>query len=196
MKIRSEINIDKVICDIDVRYYVDCSFSKDNGKTWETDFDDDNESDKYVRSQLPCMKDVTVIHRSMLTDKKTEKTRKDWCPVIDVNEGKVLDWPKDFVLKTHFKVCDQGVYVYSNYDESQQIVSTDVRDYYVPKWLDAIDDGFGDYMYITINGDGTIDKWDSLKKKLFDLIKSYLAWEEFDEEKHIKSHVKIEYYVS
>ena len=43
MKIHSELNIDKVICDIDVRYYVDCSFSKDNGQTWEKDFEDDED---------------------------------------------------------------------------------------------------------------------------------------------------------
>ena len=38
MKIQEEFNIDKVICDIDVRYYINCSFSKDNGQTWEEDF--------------------------------------------------------------------------------------------------------------------------------------------------------------
>ena len=40
-KATKEFDIDKVICDIDVRYYVDCSFSKDNGETWEKDFEDD-----------------------------------------------------------------------------------------------------------------------------------------------------------
>ena len=116
-------------------------------------------------------------------------TRKDWCPVIDVNEGKVLDWPEGFILKTEFKVCDQGVYVYSNYDESQQIVSTDCDLYYVPNWLDDINDGYGDYMYITINGDGTIKDWDKLKNKLLTYVKKYLDFEK------VKSHINIEDYV-
>lgn len=190
MEIQKSFTIDKVICDIDVRYYVDCSFSKDNGVTWEKDFDDVEEQEAYVKSQLPCMREVTYTHKSLWSEKETEKKRMDWCPVIDVNEGKVLDWPEGFILNTNFKICDQGVYVYSNYDETQQIVSTDCELYYVPKWLDDIDDGFGDYMYITINGDGTIKDWDKLQKKFIDYTQDYL---ELDK---IKSNVNISDYVS
>jgi hypothetical protein len=189
-KTTKEFDIDKVICDIDVRYYVDCSFSKDNGETWEKDFEDDDESDDYVKSQLPCMKDVTYKKRGIWSGIETTQTRKDWCPVIDVNEGKILDWTPGFCLNTGFKVCDQGVYVYSNQDESQQIVSCDCDEYYVPKWLDEIDDGYGDYMYISINGDGTIKDWDKLKKKLLKYVENYL---DFDK---VKSNVNIEEYVS
>ena len=189
-KATKEFDIDKVICDIDVRYYVDCSFSKDNGETWEKDFEDDDESDDYVKSQLPCMKNVKFIKRSLLSGKEREEERQDWCPVIDVNEGKILDWTPGFCLNTHFKVCDQGVYVYSNQDESQQVVSTDCGEYYVPNWLDDINDGYGDYMYISVNGDGTIKNWDKLKKKLLNYVEDYL---DFDK---VKSNVNIVDYVS
>lgn len=189
MNIQKAFNIDKVICDIDVRYYVDCSFSKDNGKTWEKDFDDNDESDEYVKSQLPCMKNVKFIKRSILSGKEHEEERVDWCPTIDVNEGKVLDWTPGFVLRTHFKICDKGVYVYSNYDESSQIVSIDCDLYYVPSWLCDWDSGHGDYMYIQINGDGTIENWDKLKKKLFNYAKEYL------DTNKIKSHINITEYV-
>ena len=189
MKIHSELNIDKVICDIDVRYYVDCSFSKDNGKTWENDFDEDAED--YVKSQLPCMKTVTYKHKGIWNKVETIMERQDWCPVIDVNEGKVLDWPENFVLVTHFKICDQGVYVYSNYDETQQIVSTDCEEYYVPDWFCDWDNGYGDYMFIQINGDGTIENWDKLKKKLIKYVDDYL-----DDDEKIKSHVNISDYIS
>lgn len=188
-KVTTEFDIDKVICDIDVRYYVDCSFSKDNGETWEKDFEDDDESDDYVKSQLPCMKNVKFIKRNLLSGKEREEERQDWCPVIDVNEGKILDWTPGFCLNTHFKVCDQGVYVYSNQDESQQIVSCDCDEYYVPKWLDEIDDGCGDYMYISVNGDGTIKNWDKLKKKLLNYVEDYL---DFDK---VKSNVNVEEYI-
>ena len=189
MNIQKEFNVDKVICDIDVRYYVDCSFSKDNGQTWEKDFDDDDKSEEYVKSQLPCMKTVKYIYRGLWNKVEVEKERTDWCPVIDVNEGKILDWTPGFILNTGFKVCDQGIYIYSNYDESQQIVSCDCGLYYVPKWLDDCDDGYGDYLYITVNGDGTIQKWDELKKKLFDYCKEYLN------DSQIKSNVNIADYV-
>ena len=188
MNIQKEFNIDKVICDIDVRYYMDCSFSRDNGETWEKDFDDDEETDEYVKSQIPLMKEVTFTKRSW-SGKETIETRKDWCPVIDVNEGKVLDWPENFVLVTHFKVCDQGVYVYSNADESKQIVSTDCDEYYVPNWLEDFDNGYGDYMYIQINGDGSIENWDKLQKKLLLYVRGNLDMSK------VKSNVKIEDYV-
>ena len=189
MNIQNNFCIDKVICDIDVRYYVDGAFSKDNGKTWEKDFEDDDKSDEYVRSQLPCMKTVNYIKRSIWSKKETPMERLDWCPVIDVNEGRVLDWPENFVLVTHFKVCDQGVYVYSNQDESQQIVSTDCDEYYVPGWLCDWDEGYGDYMFSQINGDGTIENWEKLKKKLLHYAKEYLDTE------NIKSHVNISDYI-
>lgn len=189
MNTHKEFNIDKVICDIDVRYYVDCSFSKDNGKTWEDDFEDNNVSDDYVKSQLPCMKEVTYTHKGIWSGKVSQKKRMDWCPVIDVNKGKILDWPEGFCLKTHFKVCDQGIYVYSNYDESAQIVSADCDEYYVPTWLDDIDDGYGDYLYINVNGDGSIEKWDYLKKKLLEYARKHLDTDQ------IKSHINIEDYV-
>lgn len=190
MKIQSEFNIDKVICDIDVRYYVSCSFSKDNGETWEDDFEDDDESDDYVRSQLPCMNKVRYLHKSIWSDKETWKERQDWCPVIDVNEGKVLDWTPGFILRTHFKVCDQGIYVYSNYDETQQIVSTDCNEYYVPEWLCDWDNGYGDYIFIQINGDGSIENWDELKNKLVGYAEDYL------DTSKMKSNVNIIDYIN
>jgi hypothetical protein len=188
-KATKEFDIDKVICDIDVRYYVDCSFSKDNGETWENDFEDDDKSDEYVKSQLPCMKEVTYTKRGIWSGIETTQTRQDWCPVIDVNEGKILDWTPGFCLNTGFKVCDQGVYVYSNQDESQQIVSTDCDEYYVPNWLDDVGDGYGDYLQITVNGDGTIKDWDKLKKKLHNYVEKYL---DFDK---VKSNVNITDYI-
>jgi predicted lipoprotein with Yx(FWY)xxD motif len=93
-------------------------------------------------------------------------------------------------LVTGFKVCDQGIYVYSNQDESQQIVSTDCDEYYVPNWLADDGDGYGDYLQIRINGDGTIENWEELKKKLF-----YYANEYLDTGK-IKSHVNILDYIN
>ena len=189
-KATKEFDIDKVICDIDVRYYVDCSFSKDNGETWEKDFEDDDKSDDYVKSQLPCMKEVTYKKRGIWSNIESTLTRQDWCPVIDVNEGKILDWTPGFCLNTGFKVCDQGVYVYSNQDESQQIVSCDCDEYYVPNWLDEVGDGYGDYLQITINGDGTIKDWGKLKKKLLNYVESYL---DFDK---VKSNVNVEEYIS
>ena len=190
IKATKEFDIDKVICDIDVRYYVDCSFSKDNGETWEKDFEDDDKFDDYVKSQLPCMKEVTYKKRGIWSNIESTMRRQDWCPVIDVNEGKILDWTPGFCLNTGFKVCDQGVYVYSNQDESQQVVSTDCDEYYVPNWLDDEGDSYGDYLQITINGDGTIKDWDRLKKKLLNYVENYL---DFDK---VKSNVNIEEYIS
>ena len=51
-------------------------------------------------------------------------------------------------------------------------------------------DGYGDYLQITINGDGTIKDWDKLKKKLLNYVENYL---DFDK---VKSNVNVEDYIS
>ena len=34
----------------------------------------------------------------------------DWCPVIRLHDGMVIDWPIGTTADVHFKVCDDGEY--------------------------------------------------------------------------------------
>ena len=36
--------------------------------------------------------------------------------------------------------------------------------YYVPDFLSLEDEGYGDYVYLNINGDGTIEHFEKMKK--------------------------------
>ena len=34
----------------------------------------------------------------------------EWCPLIDLAEGRIVDWPPGTTASIHYKVCDEGVY--------------------------------------------------------------------------------------
>lgn len=90
-------------------------------------------------------------------------TKKDgvfyWNVSIDVENGKILDWPSKTTLKTWDKVVDELT------------VECNRKTYedYVPDFLSIWDRGYGDYVYIEVLEDGTIKDWNS--KKCVDWLK-------------------------
>lgn len=78
-----------------------------------------------------------------------------WRPVIDIDAGKVVDWPEGVTADVHYKVCDAGVYVLL--DESRAEVHR--ADGYVPDILSPGGSGYGDYIIMSIDGSGQIAKW-------------------------------------
>lgn len=80
-----------------------------------------------------------------------------WCPVIDLESGKVIGWPKGVTADIHYKVCDQGEYWLR--DASGERVAK-WRSHYVPdELLCHGDSGWGDYIIMTIQRDGSIVNW-------------------------------------
>ena len=77
-----------------------------------------------------------------------------WCPVINVDTGQILEWPQDTIARIHYKVCDEcgikitenGVVIYEDED-------------YVPDFLCPLEEGFGDYIIMDIDGNGFIKGW-------------------------------------
>lgn len=78
-----------------------------------------------------------------------------WKPVIDIENGKIINWPSGTVAKIHYKVCDDGVYTIEDVNGSDVVVS----DGYVPQSLSPIEDGYGDYIIMNIDGEGNIEDW-------------------------------------
>jgi hypothetical protein len=83
----------------------------------------------------------------------------EWQPTIELETGIVLAWPKGTTADIHYKVCDAGTYLLL--DATQREVAR--IDGYVPKIMAPGDEdhGFGDYIVMTIDGDGKIDNWNA-----------------------------------
>lgn len=79
-----------------------------------------------------------------------------WRPVIDVDTGRVLNWRQGTTADIHYKVCDAGTYTLK--DQDGNVISS--RDGYVPKTMCPNGKGYGDYIIMTIDGNGVIDGWD------------------------------------
>lgn len=76
-----------------------------------------------------------------------------WCPTIDLQTGKVLNWPSGTTADVHYKVCDDGRYWLLDRD----FVRIAGREGYVPgAFLCHGGSGYGDYIIMVIGADGRI----------------------------------------
>lgn len=78
-----------------------------------------------------------------------------WVVHIDVEKGIILNWDKGVEADVYYKVCDDGVYTLL--DEFGDIITS--IESYVPECLSINDSGYGDYIIMTIDGDGKIENW-------------------------------------
>ena len=77
--------------------------------------------------------------------------------IIDVDDKKVVDWYDTAEEVSIFaKVCDEGVYKY--YDKNANIVQT-IDNEYVPDFLQVNENGYGDYLNLTISKNGVIENF-------------------------------------
>lgn len=91
------------------------------------------------------------------TDGSLIPCRRDsrWEPLIDVETGAIQDWPPAVTADIHYKVCDDGEY--SLLDAERNVVKR--IEGYVPKAMCPADDGYGDYVIMTVGADGKIADW-------------------------------------
>lgn len=82
-----------------------------------------------------------------------------WEIVIDMDTGKIRDWPQGLAYDLSMKVTDGGSYYLL--DENDNVVAS-LQDY-VPE---PIPGRYGDYVELEINADGTIDNWDPDKGEI------------------------------
>ena len=79
-----------------------------------------------------------------------------WEPRIELETGRVIDWPQGTTADIHYKVCDQGEY----WLEDAEGMRLKWKGSYVPNALLAIgDNGYGDYIILKISADGIIEGW-------------------------------------
>jgi len=82
-----------------------------------------------------------------------------WNATIDIETGKILDWPQGKSGNLHMKVCDEGSY-YLLDENDEEVLS--IEGDYVPNGL--IPGTYGDYIDLKIDSTGTITNWYSESK--------------------------------
>lgn len=162
MKINRTIKIEQDIkylkaC-MGIRHWQDCDYSKDDGKTWIDACEEDTvEESENMKEITPC-----VIKKNIGYGDSDY-----WEIIIDLDNGKILDWPNNISIRTHYKVCDDGEYIFLDENKEEVVNITDKYDqYYVPDFLAIEDDGWGDYVYLNIDNQGNIEHFDIMKEKI------------------------------
>lgn len=79
-----------------------------------------------------------------------------WRPKIELETGKVINWPAGTTAEIHYKMVDDGKYYLE--DEAGNEVAS-IIDYYVPQILSPGDNGYGDYIIMDIDENGIIQDW-------------------------------------
>jgi len=95
------------------------------------------------------------------------KDKKYWCPLIDIDEGKIVGWPQGVTLDVCAKTCDENIIYFFDenknaiewFDEEEKEVLS-CYDGYVPEFLDSSGEGYGDYVELTVDEDGYIKNFD------------------------------------
>lgn len=83
-----------------------------------------------------------------------------WRPTIDLDKGRILNWPKDKEAKLCYKVVDE-FYCLLHDDKGNCVAE---HDDYVPRCMQLDEEGYGDYIYITIDSEGYIKNWAGFDK--------------------------------
>ena len=78
-----------------------------------------------------------------------------WCPRIDLATGRIVNWEKGKEADIHYKICDDGKY--QLLDELGNVVKE--IEGYVPEIMYPNEEGYGDYVIMSVNADGFIDNW-------------------------------------
>ncbi len=85
------------------------------------------------------------------------RVRGDWCPIIDLDTGKIRNWPQGTSASIHYKVCDAGQYWIGD-DAGNKMLKWQ-GDYVPDDFLCVGDCGYGDYIILNVGADGVIAGW-------------------------------------
>lgn len=95
-----------------------------------------------------------------------------WMPIIDLKTGKIKNWKIGATAKVHYKICDEGIYIFL--DEDGEVVYN--LEGYVPSLLCPKENGYGDYIIMDVDENGQIDGWDLTIPSFKEKINSVAWW--------------------
>lgn len=87
-----------------------------------------------------------------------------WSITIDVETGKVLDWPVGTTARVHYKICDEGTYALLD-ENKQEIIKVES---YVPDCIGEC----GDYIILIIDENGQIANFSFTSKDVNSIIEN------------------------
>lgn len=107
-----------------------------------------------VEVDIKTVRMVIRIHDDDMPKDFPFRIGETWAACVDVETGKIQDWPKGVSQRLHIKVCDGGSYYLL--DGAGSVVGAIEQDY-VPHGV--IPGEWGDYVILDIAEDGTIRNW-------------------------------------
>lgn len=114
---------------------------------------------KYVKVELPIRYEKEDMPKNfpLRYEKPDDRYGYDWWQAtIEIDTGKIQEWPLGETGQFYMKVCDEGSYFLLS--ENQQVVAALEKDY-VPNRLLPPADGYGDYISFELQADGVIANW-------------------------------------
>lgn len=123
---------------------------------------------RYLRMSLPYDEDEHLISfdDGVMTEMECDE---DFTPpmlnadtkmldfIVDLKERRVLDWNyEDGYLRMWAKVCDGGTYTLLDKDKNP---IWQIRGYVPSKLIPPFEKGWGDYIELAVEADGTIADW-------------------------------------
>lgn len=138
-----EIDITTIAVDAKVRYWEDSTV---NGER-DIDF---YESKGEGEPKMPCAEKIK--------EKPRENIYSDhwrWRPVIDIESGRITNWTAGTEARVHYKVCDEFSCTLLDKNGKKVLSYED----YVPAFMYPQEDGWGDYIIMSIDKEGRIESW-------------------------------------
>lgn len=80
-----------------------------------------------------------------------------WCPFIDIDSGKILNWKQGVKADIHYKSCDNNEFVLL--EENKAEITT--KEGYVIDMMCPEENGYGDYVIMHVDENGQIKNWQS-----------------------------------
>lgn len=145
IKIIKEVEIEACLIDVDAHV----RYPEDSSYWDKNDIEHECDNEK---PEIPCFDDH------------------NWKPIININTGKIINW--DAPIKCHLfaKVCDEFKC------KIKGLNSEDIITYegYVPSFMAIEDNGYGDYIDMIVEEDGTIKNWYFCQDHIDELINNNL----------------------
>ena len=112
--------------------------------------------------KMPIEIDARFVHIEIAVRYGTEEMPQDfpgrkgdmWYGCVDIDEGRLLEWPKGMTGSVDMKVTDSGTYTLL--DANRETIAS-INENYVPNQL--IPGEYGDYIDLQIDEEGMITNW-------------------------------------